>query len=81
VYTLSGKWHYLEYPDQPQVAGSYLYEPSGQFHSILDAVLIHQLAAVLSEQQGLGPINYIGGGEAAYTAQPSGRRATAIDQS
>ena len=113
VYTLSGKWHYLEYPDQPQVAGSYLYEPSGsvhtficpesntedtvifvrvqganinfsqdgQFHSILDAVLIHQLTTVLSEQQGLGPINYIGGGAAAYTAQQSGRRATAIDQS
>ena len=113
VYTLSGRWHYLEYPDQPQVAGSYLYEPSGsvhtficpesntedtvifvrvqganinfsedgQFHSILDAVLIHQLAAVLSEQQGLGPINYIGGGAAGYTAQPSVRRATAIDQS
>jgi len=113
VYTLSGKWHYLEYPDQPQVAGSYLYEPSGsvhtficpesntedtvifvrvqganinfsqdgQFHSILDAVLIHQLTTVLSEQQGLGPINYIGGGAAGYQAQPSVRRATAIDQS
>lgn len=111
VYTLSGKWHYLEYPDQPQTAGSYLYEPSGsvhtfivpetntedtvifvrvqganinfsedgQFHSILDAVLIHHLSTVLSEQQGIGPINFIGGGEAGYTAQRSARRTSAID--
>lgn len=111
VYTLSGKWHYLEYPDQPQTAGSYLYEPSGSvhtfvtpetntedtvifvrvqganinfnedgsFHSILDAVLIHHLTTVLSEQQGVGPINYIGGGEAHYTAQQPVRRTTAID--
>jgi len=27
VYTLSGRWEYREYPDQPQIAGSYLYEP------------------------------------------------------
>src|ERR1700752_294242 len=26
VYTLSGRWEYREYPDQPQTAGSYLYE-------------------------------------------------------
>ena len=29
VYTLSGRWCYREYPDQPQTAGSYLYEPVG----------------------------------------------------
>ena len=29
VYTLSGRWEYREYPDQPQTAGSYLYEPAG----------------------------------------------------
>jgi quercetin dioxygenase-like cupin family protein len=100
VYTLSGSWHYLEYPDQLQVAGSYLYEPSGSvhtficpesntedtvifvrvqganinfnddgtFHSILDAVLIQQLTTVLADQQGLGKVNYIGGGATAYTA-------------
>lgn len=100
VYTLSGSWHYLEYPDQPQVAGSYLYEPGGsahtficpetntedtvilvrveganinfsedgRFHSILDAVLIRHLTTVLAEQQGLGPIGYIGGGAAGYLA-------------
>ncbi len=32
-YTLSGRWHYLEYPDQPQTAGSYLYEPGGSIHT------------------------------------------------
>ena len=100
VYTLSGQWHYLEYPDQPQTAGSYLYEPGGSvhtfitpesntedtvilvrveganinfnedgtFHSILDAVLIRELAAVLAEQQGLGQVNYIGGGAAGIMA-------------
>lgn len=34
VYTLSGQWHYKEYPDQPQTAGSYLYEPSGSVHTV-----------------------------------------------
>ncbi len=32
-YTLSGMWHYLEYPEQPQTAGSYLYEPGGSIHT------------------------------------------------
>lgn len=32
-YTLSGMWYYLEYPDQPQTAGSYLYEPGGSIHT------------------------------------------------
>ena len=33
VYTFSGCWKYAEYPDQPQVAGSYLYEPGGSVHT------------------------------------------------
>jgi 2,4'-dihydroxyacetophenone dioxygenase len=33
VYTLSGRWEYREYPDQPQTAGSYLYEPAGSVHT------------------------------------------------
>lgn len=33
VYTLSGRWEYREYPDQPQTAGSYLYEPVGTVHT------------------------------------------------
>ena len=33
VYTLSGRWEYREYPDQPQTAGSYLYEPVGSIHT------------------------------------------------
>lgn len=28
AYTLSGCWYYAEFPDQPQTAGSYLYEPA-----------------------------------------------------
>lgn len=32
-YTLAGRWNYLEYPDQPQTAGSYLYEPGGSIHT------------------------------------------------
>ncbi|EGQ9694015.1 2,4'-dihydroxyacetophenone dioxygenase family protein [Vibrio parahaemolyticus] len=32
-YTLSGAWHYIEYPDQVQTAGSYLYEPGGSIHT------------------------------------------------
>ena len=32
VYTLKGRWLYSEYPDQPQTAGSYLYEPGGSVH-------------------------------------------------
>lgn len=33
AFTLSGRWHYREHPDQPQTAGSYLFEPaSSQTH-------------------------------------------------
>ncbi len=35
VYTLAGRWMYREYPDQPQTAGSYLYEPGGSVHTFL----------------------------------------------
>ncbi|MEU5764087.1 2,4'-dihydroxyacetophenone dioxygenase family protein [Nocardia sp. NPDC047648] len=35
VYTLSGKWYYLEYPDQPQTAGSYLFEPGASAHTFV----------------------------------------------
>lgn len=34
LWTLSGKWNYLEYPDQPQTAGSYLYEPGSSVHTL-----------------------------------------------
>ena len=33
VWTISGCWSYPEYPDQPQTAGSYLYEPGGSVHT------------------------------------------------
>lgn len=32
MFTMSGRWNYFEYPDQPQTAGSYLYEPGGSIH-------------------------------------------------
>lgn len=34
AYTLQGKWIYKEYPDQPQTAGSYLYEPASSVHTL-----------------------------------------------
>jgi quercetin dioxygenase-like cupin family protein len=33
-WTLSGRWHYLEHQDQPQTAGSYLFEPGGSVHTL-----------------------------------------------
>jgi len=33
VYTFQGRWEYREYSAQPQVAGSYLYEPGGSVHT------------------------------------------------
>jgi quercetin dioxygenase-like cupin family protein len=32
-YTLKGSWIYLEYPEQVQTAGSYLYEPASSIHT------------------------------------------------
>lgn len=34
VFTLKGRWIYREYPDQPQTAGSYLFEPGGSVHTL-----------------------------------------------
>jgi len=34
VYTLAGEWRYKEYEDQPQTAGSYLFEPGGSVHTL-----------------------------------------------
>jgi hypothetical protein len=34
LYTMSGCWYYLEYPEQKQTAGSYLYEPGGSVHTL-----------------------------------------------
>ncbi len=34
-YTTSGSWSYLEYPDEVQTAGSYLYEPAGSVHTFV----------------------------------------------
>ena len=35
IWTIQGRWEYIEYPDQPQTAGSYLYEPGGSVHSLV----------------------------------------------
>lgn len=35
LWTLSGRWMYVEYPDQPQTAGCYLYEPGGSIHQFM----------------------------------------------
>jgi len=35
VFTLQGRWNYKEYANQPQTAGSYLYEPAGSVHTFV----------------------------------------------
>jgi hypothetical protein len=47
------------------------FSEDGQFHSVLDAVLIRHLSAGLAAAQGLGPLNYIGGGAAGFMVQES----------
>ncbi|MCG6903421.1 MAG: 2,4'-dihydroxyacetophenone dioxygenase family protein [Rhodobacter sp.] len=32
-YTTKGSWNYVEHPEDPQTAGSYLFEPAGSFHT------------------------------------------------
>lgn len=34
AWTISGSWHYIEYADQPQTAGCYLYEPGASVHTL-----------------------------------------------
>lgn len=34
AFTRSGEWHYLEYPDEINRAGSYLFEPAGSVHTL-----------------------------------------------
>ena len=33
LWTLSGRWNYVEHPDEPQTAGCYLFEPGGSIHT------------------------------------------------
>ncbi|MAA76294.1 MAG: 2,4'-dihydroxyacetophenone dioxygenase [Salinisphaeraceae bacterium] len=35
LWTLSGCWYYEEYAEQPQTAGSYLYEPGSSVHTLV----------------------------------------------
>jgi 2,4'-dihydroxyacetophenone dioxygenase len=34
LWTLAGRWNYREYPDQPQTAGCYLFEPGSSIHTL-----------------------------------------------
>ena len=34
AFTSSGSWYYLEYPEDINIAGSYLYEPAGSIHTL-----------------------------------------------
>jgi quercetin dioxygenase-like cupin family protein len=34
AFTLSGSWKYLEYPEDVNEAGSYLFEPAGSIHTL-----------------------------------------------
>jgi hypothetical protein len=34
AWTISDSWHYSEYADQPQTAGSYLFEPRSSVHTL-----------------------------------------------
>lgn len=34
AFTMSGSWKYLEYPDDINLVGSYLFEPAGSVHTL-----------------------------------------------
>jgi quercetin dioxygenase-like cupin family protein len=34
AFTITGSWHYLEYPETVNRAGSYLFEPAGSIHTL-----------------------------------------------
>lgn len=64
-FTLTGRWNYVEYPDQPQTAGSYLFEPGGSIHQFMvpatnteptDTVMVVHGANVNFDSEG----NYLG---------------------
>lgn len=52
AYTLSGCWYYAEHADQPQTAGSYLYEPASSvphlFHTPADNTEITEIIFMVS---------------------------------
>lgn len=61
LFTLSGRWNYVEYPDYPQTAGSYLFEPGGSIHTFMvpadnteptDTVMVVSGANVNFDQDG-----------------------------
>jgi len=40
----------------------------GRFHSVLDAITVQKLTEQCAQAQGLGPVKYLTGGTAKYTA-------------
>jgi len=61
-YTLSGSWHYREYPNQPQTAGSYLYEPAGSVHTFVCPESNTEAAVVFIRVEG-GNVNFTDDGQ------------------
>lgn len=73
-YTLSGCWYYLEYPEQKQTAGCYLYEPGGSVHTfhtpednegVTDGFMVVAGANINFDEQG----NYINTMDAGWIEQ------------
>lgn len=52
LWTLSGRWHYVEYPEQPQTAGSYLYEPGSSVHTLTTPASNTELTEMVMVVQG-----------------------------
>ena len=73
-YTLSGCWYYLEYPEQKQTAGCYLYEPGGSVHTfhtpednegVTDGFMVVAGANINFDEQG----NYVNTMDAGWIEQ------------
>lgn len=52
LWTLSGSWHYAEYPDQPQTAGSYLFEPGSSVHTLMTPASNTELTEAIIHVEG-----------------------------
>ncbi|AOZ01573.1 2,4'-dihydroxyacetophenone dioxygenase [Cupriavidus sp. USMAHM13] len=59
-YTTKGRWNYVEYPGDPQTAGSYLYEPGGSIHTFSVPAEASEAAEGIMVVHGAN-INFVGG--------------------
>lgn len=62
LWTVSGRWNYVEHPDEPQTAGSYLFEPGGSVHTFSVPADNTELTETLMIVQGAN-INFDENGE------------------